>query len=352
MTLRSNSISRRDLLRALPALALAPGALGRLGQAGSPRLGVERLHSFGIRVSDVDRSVAFYQEIFGMPVQARDGQTVFLRLGPGPRYMSVSRVAADEAPSIGHIGLSTPNFSVDRLLGTLNELGISQIDPPAPGTRGIQNAMKAWVRMRGQTRELYFADGRGLIVQLEDPTSCGGRGPLANQCDAPETQPSGEIALNDLSHFTVFVSDGDGAISFYEDVMGFAPQAYQAATPALGVGDGIQFLMFAGGGGGRGRGGGATPPPTPANIHHASFNMDGFDTETVLATLTRHGLTSSNANTGPLVHYISLRMPDRGGAEGGTPELYFTDPDGLLMQIQDSSYCGGGGILGNICTPG
>ena len=53
----------------------------------------------------------------------------------------------------------------------------------------------------------------------------------------------------------------------------------------------------------------------------------------------------------PLVTYISLRMPNRGGAEGGTPELYFTDPDGLAIQLQDVKYCGGGGFLGELCPP-
>ena len=44
-----------------------------------------------------------------------------------------------------------------------------------------------------------------------------------------------------------------------------------------------------------------------------------------------------------------MRMENRGGAQSGTPELYFTDPDGLLMQLQDSTYCGGGGFFGNEC---
>jgi hypothetical protein len=44
-------------------------------------------------------------------------------------------------------------------------------------------------------------------------------------------------------------------------------------------------------------------------------------------------------------------MPNRGGAEGGTPELYFTDPDGLAIQIQDVKYCGGAGVLGEVCPP-
>ena len=42
-------------------------------------------------------------------------------------------------------------------------------------------------------------------------------------------------------------------------------------------------------------------------------------------------------------------MPNRGGAEGGTPELYLTDPDGLAIQLQDVTYCGGGGFLGDVC---
>jgi MFS transporter, YNFM family, putative membrane transport protein len=33
----------------------------------------------------------------------------------------------------------------------------------------------------------------------------------------------------------------------------------------------------------------------------------------------------------------------------GTPELYFNDPDNISIQIQDVSYCGGSGRLGEIC---
>jgi hypothetical protein len=51
----------------------------------------------------------------------------------------------------------------------------------------------------------------------------------------------------------------------------------------------------------------------------------------------------------PMRHYISLRMENRGGAKEGTPELYFTDPDGILVQLQDVRYCGGGGYLGDSC---
>ena len=29
--------------------------------------------------------------------------------------------------------------------------------------------------------------------------------------------------------------------------------------------------------------------------------------------------------------------------------VYFTDPDGLLIQLQDVKYCGGSGFLGDVC---
>jgi hypothetical protein len=38
-----------------------------------------------------------------------------------------------------------------------------------------------------------------------------------------------------------------------------------------------------------------------------------------------------------------------GGAKEGTPELYLGDPDGIVVQLQDPSYCGGAGVLGNVC---
>ena len=47
--------------------------------------------------------------------------------------------------------------------------------------------------------------------------------------------------------------------------------------------------------------------------------------------------------------YVTMRMENRGGAKEGTPELYFTDPDGLPIQLQDVKYCGGGGYLGDLC---
>ena len=52
---------------------------------------------------------------------------------------------------------------------------------------------------------------------------------------------------------------------------------------------------------------------------------------------------------GPLKARVRMRGPESGGAPGGTPELYFGDPDGIVVQLQDTTYCGGSGILGSTC---
>jgi len=90
----------------------------------------------------------------------------------------------------------------------------------------------------------------------------------------------------------------------------------------------------------------------PIGIHHNCLALPGFDVRKVLRQLETYGLKAREASSGPvppLRYYISMRGPERGGAEKGTAELYFTDPDGLLIQLQDVSYCGGSGYLGNEC---
>ena len=63
------------------------------------------------------------------------------------------------------------------------------------------------------------------------------------------------------------------------------------------------------------------------------MNMDGFKPDEILKTLETLAIKPREAApgpVGPMRHYVSMRMENRGGAPEGTPELYFTDPDGLL----------------------
>jgi len=344
-------MSRRQLLLSLPALAIARRSLASQPAAPAP-IRVRTLSHFGLAVSDPKRSIEFYQGLFGMPIQARVGPTTLLRVGAGPQFISIAPAGA-AAPSINHFCLGVEGFDVDRIMATLAAHGVAKGDAAGP--------MKASVTRRGPdaggakdgTPDLLFGDPDGIVCQLQDASFCGGAGALGNVCPPPEPAPKkGSIALSDLSHLTIFATDAGRSNTFYRDLFGLSIRSYQGPTaPTLAVGPTVQFLMFTGGGGGA-RGGAPAAPPRPASINHGCFSMDGFKPDEVVKSLESYGLRPREAATGPvgpLRHYVSMRMENRGGAPGGTPELYFTDPDGLLMQLQDTAYCGGGGLLGDTC---
>jgi catechol 2,3-dioxygenase-like lactoylglutathione lyase family enzyme len=340
-------MDRRHFLAALPALALAP----RLTAQSAPAsLKVRGLSQLTLTVSDVSRSLKFYQDLLGMPIQARQGTTLFLRIGSGPQFLALKQAAAGERPSISAFGMGVEDYSIDRVLRVLEQNGVAR----ATGDAAAPQPMTVRVVPRpGHTAasgpppsDVFVADPSGLVFQLHDVLYCGGGGVNGTDCRTVEAAPpKGLLAVRDMSHFTVGVADQPKTVAFYQGLVGADVQAYQGAAPAYGIGPGVHFLMFIGGGPGRG----GAPAAAP-RIDHACMSMTGFDPAAVTKTLTGYGLKPlPNQSREPLVTYISLRMPNRGGADGGTPELYFTDPDGLAIQLQDVTYCGGGGFLGDVC---
>ena len=106
-----SAISRRDLLLSLPALAIVPRTLA---QAADPPIRARALNHMTLAVSDPKRSLEFYQGLFGMPVQARQGPTTLLRIGSGPQFLALSATAANAAPEINHFCLTVDGFNADR----------------------------------------------------------------------------------------------------------------------------------------------------------------------------------------------------------------------------------------------
>jgi catechol 2,3-dioxygenase-like lactoylglutathione lyase family enzyme len=343
-----SNVSRRNLLLSLPALAIVPRALT---QASDPPIRVRALNHMTLAVSDPKRSLDFYQGLFGMPIQARQGATTLLRIGSGPQFLALSATGANATPEINHFCLTVDGFNVDRILKLLADRGLTRSDANGP--------MKVRVRMRGPeaggaregTPELYFGDPDGIVVQLQDASYCGGAGVPGNVCAAaPEPSPKkGLLAVRDLSHFTINVSNPQRSNAFYQELFGLSIRAHQGPAPLLGVGPTVQFLMFTAGAVASGA---SAAPARPPRIDHVCLNLDGFDPDKILKALDDYGI-KPRGNTpglaGPLKSYVTMRMENRGGAPGGTPELYFTDPDGILIQLQDVKYCGGGGYLGNVC---
>jgi catechol 2,3-dioxygenase-like lactoylglutathione lyase family enzyme len=352
-TIKSASamLSRRTLLKAIPALSLSPVLFAQ----SNPAIRVRKLHSCGMRVSNVERSVRFYQDLFGASIQSQQGASVCLRIGEGPRFFSLSPLKPGQAPGFSHIGLSVENFDLESVRDQLDTFGVSRRTRPAPNEASLDIAMQSWTRTRSQgeggaasgTDELFFADVEGLIYQLSGIDHCGGAGEFGDVCERVEEAASdGMFRAVDLSHFTNFLANKDRANEFYTRTFGLGFQAYQGpASPIVGVGDGIQFLMYVGGDE-------VGAPKEPGRVDHVCFSVEDFDANGIIEKLEDYGFTARKeaSNTPALVHWISMRMPNRGGVEGGTPEVYFSDPDGIRIQLQDTVYCGGGGYLGDDCS--
>src|SRR5688572_20961261 len=171
------SIDRRHFIAALPALALSPRMRAQAPARAPFR--VNGLSQITLTVSDVPRSLDFYQGLFGMPVQARHGSTVLLRIGNGPKFLALRPAAAGERPSISALGFAVQDFSVDRAMQALATHGITA----APATAEKPGPKQALVRTRrqdeggsadGSTRDLFVADPSGVVFQLHDASYCGG----------------------------------------------------------------------------------------------------------------------------------------------------------------------------------
>ena len=339
-------MTRRSLLASLPAAAAASRIMAQPGAAPVP---ARKLNQMTLLVSDIKRSLDFYQGLFGMPIQGRQGGTVLLRVGTGPQFLALKPAEANAKPGYSHFGIGVNDFNAERVLQVLTQHGVTRGDDAAPMTARIQMRGPEEGGAREGTPELFLRDPNGILVQLQDTSYCGGAGPQGNVCRALQTgAPKGRFALRDLSHFTIFSPDAARAQRFYQEVFGLFVQAHQGpAAPVFGVGAGPQFLMLTGGGAGR------AAASATGTINHGCFFMEGFNADEVLKGLTDYGLKprgEANGPAGPLRHYVTLRMPNRGGAPEGTPELYFTDPDGILLQLQDPRYCGGAGRLGEVCA--
>jgi catechol 2,3-dioxygenase-like lactoylglutathione lyase family enzyme len=119
-----------------------------------------------------------------------------------------------------------------------------------------------------------------------------------------------------LNHVTLYVHDVSRSQEFYQKLFGMPVLTRQNAGVNLRAGAGFVGLYPAGDGG-------------PPRIDHMCLSVDHFDAATVLRELN------------------PLKLNAEIVRRGDTEELYFDDPDGISVQIQDTSYRGGVGRLGN-----
>lgn len=159
-------ITRRELIAGLAAVALGvrEARAGTGGEQDAP-FRVRSLNHTTLFVSDVERSVEFYQRIFGMPVRSRQANGVNLAAGSGTEFLGLYEAGEGTDPTIHHVCLGVEDFDAQRAREALAEHGV-----------------EGRIRMRGETAELYFADPDGLTMQIQDVSYCGGGGELGDRC--------------------------------------------------------------------------------------------------------------------------------------------------------------------------
>jgi catechol 2,3-dioxygenase-like lactoylglutathione lyase family enzyme len=335
------SLTRRDVLYALPGL-LGLNALlqGQQTAAPFPTLAMNHVT---LAVTNAKRSLEFYQRLFGLPIVATQGTIPILRVGSGPQFIALSERPTAK-PAIDHVCLTIDRFEVDRVMKTLAGFGVAAAQGAAGGLSG--GPLRARVRMRGEnaggakegTPEIYFGDPDGIVIQLQAASYCGGAGVLGEVCSSPPAGSKPPLVTREMNHVTLFVSDPKRSLEFYQRVFGLPIVARQAAIPILRVGKGPAFIAL-----------NAAGTQTPL-IHHVCLTIESFDPDRVMQTLASLGVKKGGgASAEPLTAWVRMRGPEAGGAKEGTPELYFTDPDGITIQLQDIRYCGGSGRAGEVC---
>jgi catechol 2,3-dioxygenase-like lactoylglutathione lyase family enzyme len=285
--------------------------------------------SFGC--ADLARTVAWFEKVLGIPRHAfqdyGSGQTV-LRAGiDPPAYMALSQRRPESlgAPPtrLPHFCWGIEDFDVQRVFAALAEMQI-----PA------ESVLREGTTING----VNFDGPDGAPLQFNPVNACGGVGFLGEVCDrsAEPRRRAGDpppVQVRTMNHIRYVVSDLDRALEWYlkltdMQLVGYQERTEGPRTPGydgppiavLRIGAGPQHLALVEGSG-----------PEAFRLH-VGFGVERFDPDDVMRRLTEHGVAAR----------IRLR-------EGRTPEVLVEGPDDVRIQLQDVSYCGGGGVLGNDC---
>ena len=119
-----------------------------------------------------------------------------------------------------------------------------------------------------------------------------------------------------LNHATLYVRDVAKSRAFYQRLFGMPVLTAQPPGFNLTVGGGFLGLY-------------PVDPGDSPRIDHVCFGLERFDADAIQKKLTAEGLDGT------------IRQ------SGERKELYFHDPDGIRIQLQDVRYRGGVGPLGD-----
>ena len=114
------ALSRRELIQGLAMLTAASGTVSAAGvqEAG---LKAARIDHVSIQVTDLPRSIAFYQKMFGLSVLSEDKPNEIVRLGAGKVLVSLHH----KTPTgiVDHFAIGVENFNKEAVARQLQQRG-------------------------------------------------------------------------------------------------------------------------------------------------------------------------------------------------------------------------------------
>jgi glyoxylase I family protein len=131
----------------------------------------------------------------------------------------------------------------------------------------------------------------------------------------------GPIAIREIDHVVLRVSDLARMQRFYQDVLGCAEVRRQIDIGLVQLRAGSAMLDLVPVDGKLGRMGGAAPGREGRNVDHVCFRVEPFDEAAIRAHLAAH-----RVEAGP--------VEARFGAEGEGPSIYLHDPEGNMLELK------------------
>ena len=273
-----------------------------------------RLGAVHLTVTDLDRSVAFYQDAIGLRLHRREDPVA--AMGAGGEDLLVLHEAPFARPAGRHAGLyhfALLHPSREELARALVRLASTRTRIEGASDHGISEAIYL-PDPDDNGIELAADRGREHWGDLRDPTTIGGPEPLdlAGLMSLVENEePHAHVdPATTVGHVHLHVGDIDRGLAFYRDVIGFEAMTLldsAAFVAAGGYHHHLGFNIW------RGRG----APPVPAGVvglRHWTIVLPALD-----AAALRE-------------HVIAAGAPYEDTPEG----LLVRDPWGIALLVSDA----------------
>lgn len=264
-------MTRREVLRILPALLVAP----QVRAPGGPEFAA--LDHIEFYVSDVEKSRDFFLRVFGGELRLRSGKR-YLRLGSS--YMAFESPRGHAAPgSVDHFSAAIRKLEMPALHAYLEQRGVTYQDYPSGRDTGV-------------------TDADGIRTQLSPENGWSLLDPSRFLPEATAIQDEPVFRALALDHVLLNVANLETAAAFYQKFLGRPTSAnnrmwFQLGPSRVGLTQ--------------------TPAGTAPGVNRFCVSAVPFDP----------------AAAGPRMQYFGAKTEpaDLTGA------LAFRDPDGLLIQV-------------------